>query len=362
MPGLIINSTIARRNISRMAAKAKAGQVTFRPHFKTHQSTSIGEWFRGTGVSVITVSSVDMARHFAAAGWDDITIAIPAPLNELPVIDDLAGKIQLHLLVDSPEAVLGLARRLHNPVQVWIKIDVGYHRCGMLWYDTENIIDLARQIDQNRNLHFQGILTHAGHTYHQPDRAAVLDTHNSSVQRLIELQQEMQAAGLETKISIGDTPGCTVANDFRGIDEIRPGNFIFYDLMQLQLGVCQPEDIAVAVRCPVIGIYPKRGEIAVHCGAVHLSKEGLKTGDGSIIFGCLATPSPDGWTSAVWEAPVINLSQEHGIVRCSADQMNDIAIGDYVTILPVHSCLTVNNYPSYVTTDGQTIPKFQSIG
>lgn len=32
-------------------------------------------------------------------------------------------------------------------------------------------------------------------------------------------------------ISVGDTPGISAAKNLDGIDEIRPGNYVFYDVM-----------------------------------------------------------------------------------------------------------------------------------
>jgi D-serine deaminase-like pyridoxal phosphate-dependent protein len=68
-PTLLLDSDICKRNISGMSAKALEQNVFFRPHFKTHQSAAIGEWFMDAGVTAITVSSVSMARYFAEHGW-----------------------------------------------------------------------------------------------------------------------------------------------------------------------------------------------------------------------------------------------------------------------------------------------------
>ena len=64
-PTMVLNEEVCKSNIARMAAKAKAANVVFRPHFKTHQSREIGEWFRASGVDKITVSSLNMAMKFA---------------------------------------------------------------------------------------------------------------------------------------------------------------------------------------------------------------------------------------------------------------------------------------------------------
>ena len=89
--------------------------VTFRPHFKTHQSAEIGEWFRAAGVTAITVSSVDMALYFARHGWNDITIAFPANLRQQRDLAELARQIHLGLLVESVETVQHLASMLDAP-------------------------------------------------------------------------------------------------------------------------------------------------------------------------------------------------------------------------------------------------------
>ncbi len=361
MPQLVLNEKIAVRNIERMVEKAHTNQVVFRPHFKTHQSAEIGEWFQAVGVSKITVSSVDMAEYFAKHGWKDITIAIPTPLNEITRINALASQIKLDLLVDSNQTVQYLRRYLTVNVGVWIKIDVGYHRCGLLWYDTEAVIELAELINNDPKLGFKGLLTHAGHTYKQPDSASIRLVHDSSVQRLIDLQSDINMVGIDAPISIGDTPGCSLADSFRGISEIRPGNFIFHDLMQLNLGVCQWDDIAVVVRCPVIGKYPKRGEIVIHGGTVHFSKETLTGNNGKSIYGYMAGRANDGWGPPISSVPVITLSQEHGVIQVPENQMENINIGDSVLIYPVHSCLTANLYSNYITTDGSLIPKYQSM-
>ena len=88
-----------------MAAKAQRHKLKFRPHFKTHQSATIGNWFRDAGVKAITVSSVSMAWYFADNGWDDITIAFPVNVLEISEINSLAARINLNVLVENVAAL-----------------------------------------------------------------------------------------------------------------------------------------------------------------------------------------------------------------------------------------------------------------
>ena len=86
-PTALLNTSVVKRNIAAMAQKAQQNGVRFRPHFKTHQSATIGEWFRAEGVTAITASSVSMARYFADHGWHDITVAFPVNWREIDAIN-----------------------------------------------------------------------------------------------------------------------------------------------------------------------------------------------------------------------------------------------------------------------------------
>ncbi len=68
-PTLLIDKRKCISNIEFMASKATRHNLFFRPHFKTHNSITVGNWFKEFGVSGITVSSVEMAQYFIKAGW-----------------------------------------------------------------------------------------------------------------------------------------------------------------------------------------------------------------------------------------------------------------------------------------------------
>lgn len=355
-PTLLLNEERARRNIAGMAAKARHHGLFFRPHFKTHQSAEIGEWFREQGVSAITVSSVAMARYFAENGWRDITVAFPVNIREIDAINALAETISLSLLVESEETVEYLDRHLHSRVDLWIKIDVGYHRTGISWDQPDRAVALVKRIARMKKARWQGLLTHAGHAYHAACPAEVLNIHRESLERMTAVKRAISDAGFPAvKISVGDTPTCSLADDFGGVDEIRPGNFVFYDVMQQQIGSCREGDIAVALAAPVVALHPERWQAVVHGGAVHLSKESLRDADGQTLYGKVARLTEDGWSRAIPGARVTSLSQEHGLISLPADELAGLKVGDLLAILPVHSCLTANLMKRYRTLSGRHI-------
>lgn len=361
-PTLLLDEARAHANIRRMAGRARSQGVRFRPHFKTHQSAEVGEWFRAEGVECITVSSVSMARYFAAAGWRDITVAFPVNVREAADIDRLAAAITLHVLVESPESVDALAARLAHPVGVWLEADTGYNRSGIAADDHARLVAVAQRAVA-AGLPVQGLLTHSGHSYALAGPTALEKLHESTVRALIHARAALESAGFPgLELSIGDTPTCSVVERFGPVDELRPGNFVFYDLTQAAIGACAEEDIAVAVACPLVAKYPARGELILYGGAVHLSKDFLQRSDGASEFGRVAlfgdADAGEGWNPGIPGAWLRSLSQEHGIVH--ADQhayarLDQLNIGDLVAVLPVHSCLTADLLKHYVTLDGKRI-------
>jgi D-serine deaminase-like pyridoxal phosphate-dependent protein len=168
-------------------------------------------------------------------------------------------------------------------------------------------------------------------------------------------RRSLEAAGISgLEISIGDTPGCTLAEDLGNVDEIRPGNFVFFDVQQLQMGVCTAQKIAVAVACPVVAKYPERQEVVLYGGAVHLSKD-TATVAGQVTYGLVAVETPEGWSDPLPGAYVARLSQEHGVVHWPSDYNDRIHVGDLLYVLPAHSCLAVSALRQYQTLDGEVL-------
>ena len=354
-PTLVLDEAKARKNLKSMAAKAAAQHIRFRPHFKTHQSAQIGEWFREEGVESITVSSLGMAEYFAAHGWQDILVAFPANLREMSTINDLAAQVRLGLLVESREVVSRLDQELTGKVDIWIKIDTGAHRTGMNASDAEAVKSLAIDVSASGKMRLCGLLTHAGQTYHTHSTGEIKALYAESCCLMVGLKQELEklgVAGLE--LSVGDTPGCWLSEDLGEVDEIRPGNFIFFDAMMMDFGVCAPEEIALAEACPVAALHPERGEAVIYGGAVHLSKDAVER-DGSPVYGYVAFPQGDGWVFDGRGNYVRALSQEHGVVCLEKKHLDDLKVGDLLFILPAHSCLAVDALGEYLDLHGRRI-------
>ena len=348
---MLIAPDTVRKNLQNMYQKARKHNLMFRPHFKTHQSGMIGEWFGELGIDKITVSSVDMAEYFARFGWEDILIAFPVNVNEIDAINKLAKQIKLSLTVLNIESVEFLAKYLTHEVDVYIKIDAGYKRTGIVWSNQEELRSLAHSIDDKERLDLKGILCHSGQTYKANSVSEIIDIHLESKYRMKKVQETLRSIKKDLLISIGDTPSCSLADDFEGIDEIRPGNFIFYDLQQYKLGVCNLSDIATSVACPIVSIHRDRNEMVIYGGAVHFSKDTFIEGDKN-IYGYVVILSDKGWIFPNSKMLLTKVSQEHGTISVSPDALLEFKTGDFIGVLPAHACLTANLMKGYVDPDG----------
>ncbi|HER08011.1 MAG TPA: hypothetical protein ENO20_03790, partial [Bacteroides sp.] len=346
-PTLLLDKTKCLANIERMARKAERHGLGFRPHFKTHQSAVIGEWFREFGISAITVSSFSMAEYFAAAGWKDILVAFPFNPADLDRLNRLSEHHAVSILVDSLETLQSLGK-IRRRTPCYIDIDTGYGRTGVRSDDPDQVERIIKRSGAVVNLDFAGFYCHAGDSYRAGGEAERDEIHRKALSDLRALREQFRRS--DPQVLYGDTPNCSTQEDFEGIDTITPGNFVFYDLFQCSIGSCREEEIAVTVECPVASKYPGERKVLIHGGAVHFSKEALQL-DGTTVFGKVAA-----FGNGAGPVYLSEISQEHGILRnCPAEFFDRVRIGDMLRFLPVHSCLTANLMGGYVTTDGKQI-------
>jgi D-serine deaminase-like pyridoxal phosphate-dependent protein len=357
-PTVLLNAKTCQDNIQKIATKARQNGLHFRPHFKTHQSAEISEWFRDVGVTRIAVSSLTMAEYFVDGGWKDITVAFPVNVLEIEKVNRLASQISLNLLIVDEWVLDELSKRLTSEVGIFIKIDVGTRRTGISPNEEEHLETIFEKINHSNLFNFKGFLAHAGHTYSARSHSEIQKIHEDSIDilRKLKAKYESQYPGLE--ISTGDTPSCSVAEGWEGVDEIRPGNFVFYDVMQTQIGSCELKDIAVALACPIVAKHGDRNEIIVYGGGIHLSKDRMTTREGQTHFGLPVLLKKDGWELPFDETFVKGISQEHGVIKCGDAFFEKVKVGDVIGVLPVHSCMTVDLFDHYLDFENKKMTKF----
>ncbi|MBO3698433.1 alanine racemase [Roseivirga sp. E12] len=353
-PTLLLDLKKMESNIDSMIEKADRLNVKLVPHFKTHQSKEVAQYFRKKGLRSITVSSVLMAEYFVKHGWQDITVAFPFNRLEVGVINGFISQgVNVKLLITDVDTVSFLGKELVGAVDLFIELDAGYHRSGVNTNHIDEIRAIASEMAKSDNTKFYGLYCHPGNTYHEDSIDRIKSLWRDAIEKVNEVRLNLTDLGKDVVIRMGDTPGCAVVEDMKGVDEIGPGNFVFYDLVMNYLNVCDESNIAVAVACPIVAKNDERKEIVIHGGAVHFSKDHLFDESEQKFFGEMVILQEDGWSNIVPGAKLVSISQEHGILSVSDRLFDTLKVGDVIGILPIHSCLTANLMNEYVTLSGQ---------
>jgi D-serine deaminase-like pyridoxal phosphate-dependent protein len=329
-----------------MAERARRLGVTLRPHVKTHKCVEVAGRQRALGARGITVSTLYEAQVFAEYGFDDITWAFPVVLSRLDEAAALAERLQLGLVVDSGEAVDALERSRH-PFLVWLKVDSGYHRAGV---DpcAEGSVEIARRLAASPSLKFLGLLTHSGHAYHGRSRAEVVAVAEQERQVMVDFATRLREAGIRVPcVSVGSTPAMSVVPRLAGVDEARPGNYVFYDYMQCVIGSCTPVDCALTVLSSVVSSQPGAQHSVIDAGALALSKDPGSELAQKASMGEIYADYRAGRLDS--DVRVVGLSQEHGRVN------RRLPVGSRVRVLPNHSCLTAAHFDEYHVVRGDKV-------
>jgi D-serine deaminase-like pyridoxal phosphate-dependent protein len=357
-PAFLVDRATLARNCDSMRNKARTSGVAFRPHVKTHKTVEIGRMQHGGSAGPITVSTLAEAEAFAKDGVRDITYAVPIAPEKLHRVAALAATVdRLSVLVDSDRAFRAIEEfgSAHNVTfDVFLKVDCGYHRAGVDPGSPDSV-RLAMALARSEAVRFQGLLTHAGHSYHARDVEEIRRVAAEEAACLSRFRALLAGEGLaETRRSVGSTPTAAVVERFTECDEVRPGNYVFYDAFQATLGSCRLEDVAVSVLTTVVGSYPERNTLIVDAGALALSKD---AGPEHIIpqfgYGIVCDldlrPLP---------MRIEALSQEHGKIATQTH----VPVGTRLRILPNHSCLTAAMFDVYQIVDrGKVVDQWRPV-
>lgn len=339
-PALLLDLDRLEMNVAEMAHFARNHNINLRPHAKTHKSPEIARMQKRNGAVGVTVATLGEAEVLAAAGIDDIFIA--APIVGEPKIArllDLARRVRVSTLIDDAGAAAALsgafsAAGLHLPVL--IKVDVGLGRCGVPPGD--GVLELARHAAGLAGVKLDGIATHAGHVYGAGSNEERRTIGRAEGEVMAKEAKNLRRAGIPVStVSVGSTPTALISGQVPGVTEIRPGNYVFYDMMQAALGVVPAARCALTVRARIIS-RPSPRRAIIDAGSKTL---GLDTGGhGTDVL------SGHGGIVGHSEMVIERLSEEHGFLSVPADTA--MPVGDVVEIIPNHACAAANNFSEYV--------------
>lgn len=331
-PSFLVDLDQLETNIADMQKLCTAQGVELWPMVKTHKSTAIARLQQQAGARGFLTGTLDEAEALIANGFTDIMLAYPvaAPENIARILA-LAPKAAITLSFDGPEAAQPFAEALDRAglaMDYLLIIDSGLHRFGV---PPEQAAELAVKLAVFSPLVFRGISTHPGHVYGAA-AAEVSGVAGQEIQALQKAKALLAAAGFTAAtVATGSTPTAALAAKSGAVSVLRPGNYVFYDALQVALGVVPEEACALTVLATVIA-HPRPDlwlmDAGSKCFGLDKGAHGINLASGyGIIKG-----HP--------ELVIEGLSEEVGKIR--AQGSTALKVGDKIAIIPNHACSCAN--------------------
>src|SRR5262249_38479976 len=149
--------------------------------------------------------------------------------------------------------------------------DVGLGRVGVT--PGPELVQLAQGIMRLPRLTFDGIAFYPGHIKDTAEKG------QEALERLIEVVASMlndfKRAGVEVRIvSGGSTPTLFESHRVKGVNEIRPGTYVYNDLNSMRSGECSLEDCAASILVTIVST-ARPGQIILDGGSKTFSSDRL---------------------------------------------------------------------------------------
>jgi D-serine deaminase-like pyridoxal phosphate-dependent protein len=330
-PALLIDLDVMERNLRRAADYARAHDLRLRPHTKTHKIPALARRPLEAGAAGITVAKVGEAEVMLAAEPPELLVAYPViGRAKLERLVEVARRTRVTVALDSLQAARQLsdaARQGRVRFGVLAEMDAGLGRMGVA--PGEELVQLVRGLVRLPYLTYEGIAFYPGH---------IKSLDNDGLRQIEALDELLQAAleRLDREdltpeiVSGGSTPTLYHSHRIRGLNEIRPGTYLFNDRNTWLAGACKLEDCAASILVTVVST-ARPGQVIVDGGSKTFSSDRL-------------TPVAEVSYGYVLEAPgavFTRMNEEHGFVDVRRAGL-DLAVGDRLRILPNHICTAMN--------------------
>ncbi len=337
-PALVVDLDAMERNLAAMQRFATQHGVRLRPHAKMHKSGALSLLQMQAGAVGVCVQKTSEAYALASGGVSNIYISnqVIAPLK-CEQIAQLCSSLssglgQLSLAVDS---LLGIERIAHamaahggiSVLDIYIEIDVGQARCGVL--PGEAAVPLARALVQHKSLRFAGLQAYHGRAQHLRSAHERRTATACVVQDVQRTKLALEAAGFQTPLVTGAGTGTFVHEATSGVyGELQAGSYLFMDA-----------DYAANERDPA----QPQFEHALFVKSQVLSRTCSPADDRAVIDAGHKSHAIDSGLPRVWAGhradwQFSNGGDEHGILRGTALP----SLGDTVWLIPGHCDPTVN--------------------
>jgi D-serine deaminase-like pyridoxal phosphate-dependent protein len=343
-PAVVVDLDIMEHNLTQMAEYCRRYNLRLRPHTKTHKIPELARKQIESGATGITVAKLDEAEVMINAGLTDLLLAYPiVGPTKTRRLAALAERATITVSLDSEAAARGISRALAErgtKVGVLVELDVGFGRCGVA-NETE-ALQLAQTISSLPGLEFDGLMFFPGHFGVQPEERVVLRKQvNEVLDRCVET---FARAGLPVKtMSGGSTPSRYESELFHGVNEVRPGTYIFNDRNTVGVAAAEINECALSVIVTVVSTSVS-GHAVIDGGSKTFSSDRYQVENGR-GFGLVKEDSA---------VEIERFSEEHGHLNVARSDRH-YRIGDRIAVIPNHVCSTVNMHEEIYGVRGEQV-------
>lgn len=337
-PNFILNLDVLENNLKKVQEVCNKHNKELWPMTKTHKSTTLAKMQIEYGAKGLLVGTIDEAESFVEAGVEAITFPYPiANMSNIKRVIKLSQNSRIILSFDNIESAKVWNEELIKQdltLEYFILINSGLNRLGVI---PKDCVSLAKELSELKKLKLIGISTHPGHVYGVMSGDEVAPISKQEIEVMSEAKKLLVEEGFNVEVvASGSTPTFFDVVDSDVLDVLRPGNYPFYDNIQLALGICKEEDCSLTALGTIIS-RPSDDLFIVDVGSKCLGLD--KGAHGSaLITGFGKVKGHD-------ELNVIGLSEEVGKIQIVGK--TNLKVGDKIQIIPNHSC-SCANMTSYV--------------
>lgn len=337
-PNFILNLDVLENNLKVIQELCDKNNKQLWPMTKTHKCSQIAKMQIEYGAKGLLVGTIDEAEVFVNEGIKNITFPYPiANIANIKRAIELSKKSRIILSFDNIECAKTWNEELINEditLEYFILINSGLNRLGV---KTNELLSLANELKEYKNLKLIGISTHPGHVYSVASASEVSPISKQEIEVMSEAKNILTSNGFDVEfVATGSTPTFFDVVNNEVFDILRPGNYTFYDNIQLSLDVCKEEDCSLTALGTIIS-RPSQDLFIVDVGSKCLGLD--KGAHGSaLITGFGKVKGHD-------ELNIIGLSEEVGKIEIVGK--TNLKVGDKIEIIPNHSC-SCANMTSYV--------------
>jgi D-serine deaminase-like pyridoxal phosphate-dependent protein len=333
-PAILIDLDVMERNLGRVSDYAREHSLRLRPHTKTHKIPALARRQLEMGAAGLTVAKVSEAEVMLRSETPDLLLAYPIiGAKKLERLAEIGRRTSVTVALDSLEAakeLSGAAQATHVETGVLAETDVGLGRVGVA--PGQPLRELIEGILRLPGLRWEGIAFYPGQI------KSLDDAGERQLGQLAALIEEMlcdlERANLKPRIvSGGSTPTLFRSHRLAGVNEIRPGTYIFNDRNTVLSGACGWEDCAASILVTVVST-AKPGQMIVDGGSKTFSSDRPSSGP-------LANQANFGQVVESPGSVFARMNEEHGFVELR-DAARRFTVGDRVHIIPNHICVAMN--------------------